>query len=68
MKDYVRILGAVKEMLNSRVEALNAYQNATKQLESKNEKFQKTKGNSKVEKELEEVNNQKKKKKRRVKV
>jgi len=33
LRDYVRIIGAVKEMLNQRSESLYHYQNATKQLE-----------------------------------
>jgi len=43
LKDYVRILSSIKEMLNARNEKLVLYQNASKQLESKKEKLDKTK-------------------------
>jgi len=57
IRDYIRILGAVKEMLTARGEKLIVYQNATKQLEMKKDKFEKGKGvaNTKVEKEIEEA-------------
>jgi len=57
IRDYVRILGAVKEMLNARSEKLAIYQNMSKQLELKKEKFEKTKGNNsvKLEKDIEET-------------
>jgi len=56
IRDYIRILGAVKEMLNVRTEKLTLYQNVTKQLETKKEKFEKVKAtSSKMEKEIEEA-------------
>lgn len=42
-------------MLQARNEKLALYQNATKQLELKKEKFEKMKGSPKAEKEIEEV-------------
>jgi sorting nexin-1/2 len=56
IRDYIRVLGSVKEMLAVRGEKLFAYQNATKQLEMKKEKLDKAKPASiKSEKEIEEA-------------
>jgi len=60
LKDYVRILGAVKDMLNDRDEVLLDYQNASRLLESKRDKLERTKTatptkSRAVEKEIEEA-------------
>jgi sorting nexin-1/2 len=55
IRDYLRILSSVKEMLDARNEKLSIYQNYSKQYESKEEKYKKTKNLQKNEKELEEL-------------
>jgi len=52
LKDYHRLLQAVKEMLAARQDKLTAYHNASKSLETKREKLEKTKGNAKLEQEV----------------
>ncbi|PRP73193.1 vacuolar protein sorting-associated protein vps5 [Planoprotostelium fungivorum] len=52
LRDYARLLQAVKEMLNARQEKLNAYHYSFKSLETKREKMEKTKGNAKLEQEV----------------
>eukprot|EP01117_Protostelium_nocturnum_P011715 TRINITY_DN4266_c0_g1_i1.p1 TRINITY_DN4266_c0_g1~~TRINITY_DN4266_c0_g1_i1.p1 ORF type:complete len:441 (-),score=188.19 TRINITY_DN4266_c0_g1_i1:62-1384(-) len=52
LKDYLRIIASVKELLQSRQDRLVAYQNATKNLEQKRERLEKTKGNAKLETEV----------------
>jgi len=54
LRDYVRIIGAVKEILHYRNDKLIQYQNATKNLDSKKEKFEKTR-NSKLQVEIEQA-------------
>eukprot|EP01118_Nematostelium_gracile_P019698 TRINITY_DN922_c0_g1_i3.p1 TRINITY_DN922_c0_g1~~TRINITY_DN922_c0_g1_i3.p1 ORF type:complete len:283 (+),score=76.89 TRINITY_DN922_c0_g1_i3:358-1206(+) len=55
LRDHIRILGAVKEMLEGRTTKLATYQSMTKQLDLKKEKLSKLKGaNPKMEKEIEE--------------
>jgi len=51
LRDYLRVLVAVKEMLAVRQEKLNAFHNATKQVEQKKERVEKSKGNAKFESE-----------------
>jgi len=55
IRDYIRLIGAVKEMLSARTEKLVAYQNASKQVENKKEKLGRNKENSKLEKEIKEA-------------
>jgi hypothetical protein len=55
LKDFCRILGAVKEMLKSRDDKLAAYQGSIKNSEARREKFNKNKMNNKFLRELEEV-------------
>jgi len=55
IRDYVRIIGAAKEMLQARNEKLTAYQNASKQLEVRKDKLEKSKGSAKLSKEVEEA-------------
>jgi len=52
LRDYHRLLSAVKEMLSARQEKLNAYHSAFKSLETKKEKLEKTKGNAKLEQDV----------------
>lgn len=54
IRDYVRIIGAAKEMLAVRNEKLVAYQNISKQLEDKKQKLAKTHGNTKLHKEIDD--------------
>lgn len=54
IKDYIRMLGAVKEMLQVRTDKLTHFQTLSKQLEQKKEKQEK-KANPKAEKEIEEL-------------
>mmetsp|Transcript_22651 Transcript_22651/g.31533 ORF Transcript_22651/g.31533 Transcript_22651/m.31533 type:complete len:429 (+) Transcript_22651:73-1359(+) len=54
IKDYIRMLGAVKEMLQVRTDKLTHFQSLSKQLEQKKDKQEK-KANPKVEKEIEEL-------------
>eukprot|EP01114_Cavostelium_apophysatum_P017147 TRINITY_DN5024_c0_g1_i1.p1 TRINITY_DN5024_c0_g1~~TRINITY_DN5024_c0_g1_i1.p1 ORF type:complete len:424 (+),score=125.78 TRINITY_DN5024_c0_g1_i1:1769-3040(+) len=53
IRDYVRIIGAAKEMLQARTDKLISYQSATKNLESKKEKQDQGKGNPKLSQEIE---------------
>ena len=46
MRDYIRLLGAVKEMLQSRHDALLKYQQSSKHLEQLQEKKEKSKNHS----------------------
>jgi hypothetical protein len=55
LKDYIRILGAVKDMLNDRDEVLLEYQNASRTLESKRDRLDKGKNKISVEKDIEDA-------------
>ncbi|EGG16283.1 Phox domain-containing protein [Cavenderia fasciculata] len=47
--DYVRVISAVKELINDRLDALLAVQNAERTLDSKKEKFEKGRGTAKAD-------------------
>lgn len=61
LKDYLRVLGAVKEMLADRDEVLLEYQNASRSLDTKKEKMEKDKARSSSTKSQKELDDAQKK-------
>jgi len=55
LKDYIRIIGAAKDLLSNRSHDLWLYQSATKSREAKQEKVEKVRGTPKEGPAVEEV-------------